>query len=247
MSEFNVSTTNEIMSEEDAALLLQESLYSFSEEASTDHEMLVDSVQFLALGVTTTLTQVAGTAVNAAKEQNDYSVGRTFDFFTDAQLKYGRHVAKVTDDIRKGATVTNAMVATGAYKKSRQQIIINSGLKTDARGRAYVEYMRRNHYVASNVVTGWETRGTKNGAKVMLKLYVNLESQKFFIYDANNKRVPVLLGDPAAYDKVIGKIHASGNVAAYVAALNSMPQDTVEELAENQQLLFLNAYENLVK
>ena len=241
MSEFNVTTTTEIMSEEDAAKLLHDSFYVYSEETVAEHEMLVDAVQLLTLaGVS--LDQVAATAIAQAKSENNYGISRMFDVFTTDQLKYGRHVVAAVMALTPSTVVTRAMAYAGKYKKSRPQIMINSELMTDGSGRTYYEYMRSNHYVTANVHTPWEAFDTKNGAKRRLRLYVT--NGKFYTVK-DGKRTGVALGSPVAFDTVINSAHASGAVATYTTNLNKIPQDLIETLSENQQQLFLEVFKNL--
>jgi hypothetical protein len=241
MSEFNVTTTTEIMSEEDAAKLLHDSFYVYSEETVAEHEMLVDAVQLLTLaGVS--LDQVAATAIAQAKSENNYGISRMFDVFTTDQLKYGRHVVAAVMALTPSTVVTRAMAYAGKYKKSRPQIMINSELMTDGSGRTYYEYMRSNHYVTANVHTPWEAFDTKNGAKRRLRLYVT--NGKFYTVK-DGKRTGVALGSPVAFDTVINSAHASGSVATYTDNLNKIPQDLIETLSENQQQLFLEVFKNL--
>ena len=241
MSEFNVTTTTEIMSEEDAAKLLHDSFYVYSEETVAEHEMLVDAVQLLTLaGVS--LDQVAATAIAQAKSENNYGISRMFDVFTTDQLKYGRHVVAAVMALTPSTVVTRAMAYAGKYKKSRPQIMINSELMTDGSGRTYYEYMRSNHYVTANVHTPWEAFDTKNGAKRRLRLYVT--NGKFYTVK-DGKRTGVALGSPVAFDTVINSAHASGSVATYTTNLNKIPQDLIETLSENQQQLFLEVFKNL--
>ena len=241
MSEFNVTTTTEIMSEEDAAKLLHDSFYVYSEETVAEHEMLVDAVQLLTLAGKT-LDQVAATAIAQAKSENNYGIGRMFDVFTTDQLKYGRHVVAAVMALTPSTVVTRAMAYAGKYKKSRPQIMINSELMTDGSGRTYYEYMRSNHYVTANVHTPWEAFDTKNGAKRRLRLYVT--NGKFYTVK-DGKRTGVALGSPVAFDTVINSAHASGSVATYTTNLNKIPQDLIETLSENQQQLFLEVFKNL--
>lgn len=241
MSEFNVTTTTGIMSEEDAAKLLHDSFYVYSEETVAEHEMLVDAVQLLTLaGVS--LDQVAATAIAQAKSENNYGISRMFDVFTTDQLKYGRHVVAAVMALTPSTVVTRAMAYAGKYKKSRPQIMINSELMTDGSGRTYYEYMRSNHYVTANVHTPWEAFDTKNGAKRRLRLYVT--NGKFYTVK-DGKRTGVALGSPVAFDTVINSAHASGSVATYTTNLNKIPQDLIETLSENQQQLFLEVFKNL--
>jgi len=242
MSEFNVTTTNEIMSEEDAAKLLHNSFYTFSEETVAEHEMLVDAVQILTLAGYS-LDQVAATAISQAKSENNYDIGRVFDVFTTDQLKYGRHVVAAVMALTPTTVVTSAMAYAGKYMKSRSQIMINSMIKTDASGRQYYEYMRGQHYVSSNVHTPWDAFDTKNGAKRTHKLYI-AGDQKFYT-SKNGKRIAVALGAPVAFDTVINSAHSSGAVTNYTQQLNKIPQDLIETLSENQQQLFLEAFKNL--
>jgi hypothetical protein len=241
MSEFNVTTTTEIMSEEDAAKLLHDSFYVYSEETVAEHEMLVDAVQLLTLAGKT-LDQVAATAIAQAKSENNYGISRMFDVFTTDQLKYGRHVVAAVMALTPSTVVTRAMAYAGKYKKSRPQIMINSELMTDGSGRTYYEYMRSNHYVTANVHTPWEAFDTKNGAKRRLRLYVT--NGKFYTVK-DGKRTGVALGSPVAFDTVINSAHASGSVATYTTNLNKIPQDLIETLSENQQQLFLEVFKNL--
>ena len=241
MSEFNVTTTTEIMSEEDAAKLLHDSFYVYSEETVAEHEMLVDAVQLLTLAGKT-LDQVAATAIAQAKSENNYGISRMFDVFTTDQLKYGRHVVAAVMALTPSTVVTRAMAYAGKYKKSRPQIMINSELMTDGSGRTYYEYMRSNHYVTANVHTPWEAFDTKNGAKRRLRLYVT--NGKFYTVK-DGKRTGVALGSPVAFDTVINSAHASGSVATYITNLNKIPQDLIETLSENQQQLFLEVFKNL--
>ena len=241
MSEFNVTTTTEIMSEEDAAKLLHDSFYVYSEETVAEHEMLVDAVQLLTLAGKT-LDQVAATAIAQAKSENNYGISRMFDVFTTDQLKYGRHVVAAVMALTPSTVVTRAMAYAGKYKKSRPQIMINSELMTDDSGRKYYEYMRSNHYVTANVHTPWEAFDTKNGAKRRLRLYVT--NGKFYTVK-DGKRTGVALGSPVAFDTVINSAHASGSVATYTTNLNKIPQDLIETLSENQQQLFLEVFKNL--
>ena len=241
MSEFNVTTTTEIMSEEDAAKLLHDSFYVYSEETVAEHEMLVDAVQLLTLAGKT-LDQVAATAIAQAKSENNYGIGRMFDVFTTDQLKYGRHVVAAVMALTPSTVVTRAMAYAGKYNKSRPQIMINSELMTDGSGRTYYEYMRSNHYVTANVHTPWEAFDTKNGAKRRLRLYVT--NGKFYTVK-DGKRTGVALGSPVAFDTVINSAHASGSVATYTTNLNKIPQDLIETLSENQQQLFLEVFKNL--
>ena len=241
MSEFNVTTTTEIMSEEDAAKLLHDSFYVYSEETVAEHEMLVDAVQLLTLAGKT-LDQVAATAIAQAKSENNYGISRMFDVFTTDQLKYGRHVVAAVMALTPSTVVTRAMAYAGKYKKSRPQIMINSELMTDGSGRTYYEYMRSNHYVTANVHTPWEAFDTKNGAKRRLRLYVT--NDKFYTVK-DGKRTGVALGSPVAFDTVINSAHASGSVATYTTNLNKIPQDLIETLSENQQQLFLEVFKNL--
>ena len=242
MSEFNVTTTTEIMSEEDAAKLLHDSFYVYSEETVAEHEMLVDAVQLLTLAGKT-LDQVAATAIAQAKSENNYGISRMFDVFTTDQLKYGRHVVAAVMALTPSTVVTRAMAYAGKYKKSRPQIMINSELMTDGSGRTYYEYMRSNHYVTANVHTPWEAFDTKNGAKRRLHLYVT--NGKFYTVK-DGKRTGVALGSPVAFDTVINSAHASGSVATYTTNLNKIPQDLIETLSENQQQLFLEVFKNLM-
>lgn len=241
MSEFNVTTTTEIMSEEDAAKLLHDSFYVYSEETVAEHEMLVDAVQLLTLAGKT-LDQVAATAIAQAKSENNYGISRMFDVFTTDQLKYGRHVVAAVMALTPSTVVTRAMAYAGKYKKSRPQIMINSELMTDGSGRTYYEYMRSNHYVTANVHTPWEAFDTKNGAKRRLRLYVT--NGKFYTVK-DGKRTGVALGSPVAFDTVINSAHASGSVATYTTNLNKIPQDLIETLSDNQQQLFLEVFKNL--
>ena len=229
------------MSEEDAAKLLHDSFYVYSEETVAEHEMLVDAVQLLTLaGVS--LDQVAATAIAQAKSENNYGISRMFDVFTTDQLKYGRHVVAAVMALTPSTVVTRAMAYAGKYKKSRPQIMINSELMTDGSGRTYYEYMRSNHYVTANVHTPWEAFDTKNGAKRRLRLYVT--NGKFYTVK-DGKRTGVALGSPVAFDTVINSAHASGSVATYTTNLNKIPQDLIETLSENQQQLFLEVFKNL--
>ena len=242
MSEFNVTTTTEIMSEEDAAKLLHDSFYVYSEETVAEHEMLVDAVQLLTLAGKT-LDQVAATAIAQAKSENNYGIGRMFDVFTTDQLKYGRHVAAAVMALTPSTVVTRAMAYAGKYNKSRPQIMINSELMTDDSGRKYYEYMRSNHYVTANVHTPWEAFNTKNGAKRRLRLYVTQDGKFYTIKDG--KRPGVALGNPVVIDTVINSAYSRGAVATYINNLNKIPQDLIETLSENQQQLFLEVFKNL--
>lgn len=242
MSEFNVSIT-EIMSEEEAREVLRASFYDTSVEAMAEHTMLADAVQFLVLGGFT-YDQVAGHAITLAKQENDYSIGRTFDVFTNENLNYGRKLAAVASAIQSSDTVTRAMEYAGKYNKSRVQFIINSELKTDSSGRQYFEYMRRNHYVTSNVYTSAEMFETKNGTQRRLKLYADVQNQKFYTLK-NGVKTPVALGSTTTYDAVQNAVLASGAVDTYTKALNQIPQDLVEALADDQQLLFLEVFKNI--
>ena len=242
MSEFNVTTTNEIMSEEDVAKLLHDSFYVFSEETVAEHEMLVDAVQILTLAGKM-LDQVAAAAISQAKSENNYGVGRVFDVFTTDQLKYGRHVVAAVMALTPTTVVTRAMSYAGKYSKSRPQIMINSEIKIDGRGHKYYEYMRSYHYVTSNVHSPWDAFNTKNGAKRTHKLFI-AGDQKFYTVK-NGKRVAVALGAPSEYDKEISAAHSSGAVTQYTQALNEIPQDLIETLSENQQQLFLEAFKSI--
>jgi hypothetical protein len=242
MSEFNVTTTTEIMSEEDAAKLLHDSFYVYSEETVAEHEMLVDAVQLLTLAGKT-LDQVAATAIALAKSENNYGIGRVFDAFTTDQLRYGRHVVAAVMALTPSTVVTRAMAYAGKYSKSRPQIMINSELMTDdGTGLTFYEYMRSNHYVTANVHTPWEAFNTKNGAKRRLRLYTH--DGKFYTIK-DGKKIGVALGSPVAFDTVINSAHVSGEVATYTTNLNKIPQDLIETLSENQQQLFLEVFKNL--
>jgi len=128
--------------------------------------------------------------------------------------------------------------------KSRMQIQINSELKVDQQGKKYFEYLRRQHLVTSNLYTPWNLFDKKNGVRRTLKLYADVENQKFYTV-RNGKRISVALGAPVVFDTVINAVHGSGIVENYVMALNSIPQETVELLSEDQQLLFLNVFKTL--
>jgi len=243
MSEFITGNIETTITEEEAVQILHESLFTVSDEAVDLHDELVDATQLLALGGFT-LDTVAGAAVKQAKEENDYGVGRTFDIFTADGLRYGRHLAAVVSRITKSDTVTRVMAYAGKYMKSRTQIQINSELKTDQQGKRYFEYLRRQHMVTSNLYTPWNLFDKKNGVRRTLKLYADLQNQKFYTV-RNGQRVSVALGSPVVFDTVINAVHASGIVESYVMALNSIPQETVELLSEDQQLLFLNVFKAL--
>jgi hypothetical protein len=239
MTEVNVTTTA-ILSEEEAREALRAAFYDTSVETQATHEMLVDAVQFLALGGFT-YDQVAGSAITAAKKENDYSIGRTFDVFTNENLAYGRKVAAAVESLKPESLVTRAMTHSGKYNKSRVQYIINSELKTDNQGRTYFEYLRRNHYVSSNVYSPAEAFETKNGTKRRLKLYADVQNQKFYIVKDGN-RINVALGTTETYDEVMTWTLAAGNVEEYTKKLNNITQDLVEALADDQQMLFYEVF-----
>jgi len=240
VSQFNRSFT-EIMSEEEANAQLVDSFYNPSEDSELEHGMLVDSVQILALGGMT-LGRVAGHAIADANKLGSYDLGRVFDLFTEDQLRYGQSNALMTQTIQSDDIVTSAMTYAGKYLKSRVQIQLNSGLKTAADGRSYFEYIRRDHYVTSNVYTGWKLWETKNKVNRTLKLYVkDLANGKFYV-EKNGVRTAVALGTTEVYDVMLNAILATGIVARYELALNAIPQETVEVLADDQQQLFLTVF-----
>lgn len=221
--------------------MLQEFMSTQSAATTAEHEMLVDSTQILSLGGIT-LQEVYGSAVYHAKQENDYSVGRTFDVFDMASLKYGSHVAKVTGQLAPTTIVSQAMVLPGNPRKSRLQLQINSELKVDNNGRQYFDVLRRNHYVTSNVYGPFSSFDTKNGAKRTHKLFVtDLNKQAF----KTAREGQVALGLTSVYDQVINDIYGTGVVNAYEGILNAMDQSFVEALSENQQLLFLNVFKAL--
>lgn len=240
VSQFN-RTFTELMSEEEANAQLVDSFYNATEASELEHEMLVDSVQILALGGIT-LGRVAGQAIADAKKLGSYDLGRVFDLFTEDQLRYGQSNALMTQAIQADDIVTTGMTYAGKYLKSRVQIQLNSALKTTADGRQYFEYIRRDHYVTSNVYTGWKLWETKNKVSRTMKLYVkDLANGKFYV-EKNGVRTAVALGTTETYDVVLNAILATGIVTKYESALNTIPQDIVEELANDQQVLFLNVF-----
>lgn len=243
MSNFNIATTD-LLTEEEAKIIIASSLAQDSESAVAEHDMLVDATQLLSLGNIST-EQLLGSAVGMAKEENSYAVGGVFDLFTVEQRQYGLHVASVTKAIQPSSVVSAAMVYTGRYPKARAQIMINSEMKTDGAGRSYYEFMRRSHFVASNVYTPFQSFGKKNGAQLTHKLYVrDARAQQFYTLK-NGRVIPVALGSSSVFDKVNNLIQATGVVERYTEILNSLNQDFVETIADNQQLLFLNVFKTL--
>ena len=242
MSEFITSIT-EIMTEEEANSIMADALLSVTEDNGFEHGMLVDSVQILALGGLS-LGRVAGHAVTDAKLAG-YGTNRVYDLFTENQLRYGKHVFAVTQDIKSGDSVTSAMEYAGSYLKSRMQIQINSELMTSLDGRKYYEFIRRDHYVTSNVYTSWKFHEEKTKVKRTMKLYVkDLANGKFYV-EKNGVRTAVALGTTEAYNVVLNAILATGVVQDYEAILNNIPQGTVEVLADHQQRLFLTVFKTL--
>jgi hypothetical protein len=248
MSSFNVVSTLEVMNEAEASELLSTVSSLFNEEVSVEHGVSIDAVQLIELaGGKATFLGVFGAAYKKALETNDYSVGRIFDAFDDDQLKYGQHVAEVGKRIRAGESISSAMKYANKHLMVRRQIQINSVVKVDGAGRQYVNYMYRDINVSNGVIGPWKSTGAKNRVQRALKLYIkNLEEQVFYTRE-NGVPTQVFLGDTFAYDKVQSAIAASGNIDAYKQVLNSMNQDVLDDLAEDQQVLFLNVYSAVIK
>ena len=251
MSEFNVSNTVSMTAEE-AQEVLRAAFVDTSVESSAEHTMLVDAVKYLILGGFT-YDQIAGNAISMAKQDNDYSMGRVFDVFTNQNLEYGRKLVEVATRIQPSDIVTPSMAYSGKYNRSRTQFIINSGLLTDKKGRQYYEVLRQRQYVTSGIVTAIEQYEKLNGAELRIKLYVkDLAQQKFYMLPETGatKNRAIALGSPVVYDTVLNHVQASGVINTYSEALNKLSQETVEEMAEDQkklfqQMLFLETFKSI--
>jgi hypothetical protein len=164
-----------------------------------------------------------------------------FDLYTKETLNYGKHVASVTSRIDSDTNISKAMTFSGLYKKTRQQILINSELKTDSSGRQYFEVLKRSYNVTTNATGPWAGYGKRNGAMRRHKLFVRDLSRGIFLLNGE----AVSLGSTSVYDQVINDIYATGVVARYEQLLNGFSQDKVETLSDNQELLFLNVFQVL--
>ena len=66
-----------------------------------------------------------------------------------------------------------------------------------------------------------------------------------FYTEKNGVRTALVLGSTEVFDLVTNVILAKGVVDKYEAVLNNIPQQTVERLADDQQVLFLSVYKGL--
>jgi len=232
----------EILAEDEANLVLANSFYSINDDDTFEHGMLVDSVQFLALGGLT-LGRVAAQSLKQAAGL--YVQNGVYDVFTEGQLKYGAHLSRVTATLTGSDIVTTAHTYAGEYLKSRTQYMINSELKTSSDGRAYYEFISRGVNVATNVYGSWKFAETKNKVQRVMKLYVIDAAAGKFYTEKNGVRTALVLGSTEVFDLVTNVILAKGVVDKYEAVLNNIPQQTVERLADDQQVLFLSVYKGL--
>jgi hypothetical protein len=239
MTEVNTSTTTAILSEEAAREAMRAAFYDTSVESQAEQSVLIDVVQLLALGEVS-YVQWAATAMALAKSRNNYSIGQVFDKVTKSQLEYGKAVEAAVKSLKPESVVTKAIEYTGAYYKTRQQIVINSELKVDKQGRQYYEYLSRAHNVTTNSFGTDVAYDTKNGTPRRLKLYVK-GGNNFAILE-RGQEVKVSLGATDTYDEIYNLVLAAGNVDQLLNALRDIPQDVIEELSENQQVQFYTAF-----
>ena len=213
-------------------------------------ELSADVVQVLALGGLTS-TQVFMTALAAARDADDYGLGRIFDATTSTQRAYGKHIDAVVARVDSNSLITDSLVFKGDYKKARTQLMINSELKTDKYGNQYFEYLRRIHMPVANTYGNWQAFDKKNNVSRTLKLYVknNVDAEgnaySTFFTRKDGQNVTVQLGETSVYDGMLALIQASGAVELYNSALNTFSQDVREELSENQQKLFLTVFKTI--
>jgi hypothetical protein len=251
MSNFTVISNIDAMSTEAANKLLSEAR---QENAALEASALIDPQQLIVLAGKSTLTYngVMGGAYELAVNAMDYSVGRVFDVFTNAQLAYGNVLATAIDRIRSGETPSSAMTRRAGLRMTRRQIQITSEETQGRDGRKYVTFQERNINVSNGSIGPWSGATTLNGADVDLLMYVAGTSSTTPLFNEATKSGTkrIFLADPIAYDKAQNAIVASGNVEAYEATLINHLQGLNPEdkrtLASDQELMFLTIMSLLV-
>lgn len=243
MSSFTYSNIGSInlMTEAEAESFIHRAFLSEEDGAPVEHGMLIDSTQFLTLGGISYM-QVAATAVNQAANAS-MEIGSIFDVATAQSVAYGKHLDKVMKNLNEESLITENLVFSGAYLKSREQLQINSELMTDKNGRQYYEVLRRFQFVYSNTNSPWYSHESKNEVKRRFRLYT--KGGKFYTLKRGNIN-PVKLGDPSVFDGAISYIRANGFVEGYLKTINSEEVSSkAVEVADNQQLVFLTVMQVL--
>lgn len=170
------------MTEAEAESFIHRAFLSEEDGAPVEHGMLIDSTQFLTLGGISYM-QVAATAVNQAANAS-MEIGSIFDVATAQSVAYGKHLDKVMKNLNEESLITENLVFSGAYLKSREQLQINSELMTDKNGRQYYEVLRRFQFVYSNTNSPWYSHESKNEVKRRFRLYT--KGGKFYTLKRGN-------------------------------------------------------------
>jgi hypothetical protein len=246
MATFNQEAV-EFITEAEASAIVDEATLTGS--AAVEHDVLIDSVQVLALGGLS-LDDVIGTGIVVAKQAGGYKKGTKYDFFTSTQRAYGEWVSEKIAALKPTDSVQDLMVFTGGYSVGRTSLTLISDMITPALGDSYFEVEFENYLVSSGTVT---TRNTNKviGLRGAIELYVhNLESGMFYFLE-NGKKVGVYLGDQRVYTTALTAIQASGILDSFHATLQTINPVLARELRKQankgasqynaaKQKLFLN-------
>lgn len=246
MATFNQEAV-EFMTEEEASAIVDAATSSGS--SAVEHDVLIDSVQVLALGGLT-LDNVIGTGIEMTRQAGGYKKGTKYDFFTSSQREYGTWMSKLMATLKSTDSIVDLMVYKGDYSVGRTSLTLVSDLITASNGDSYFEVEFENYLVSSGTVT---TRDTDKsiGLRGAIVLYVeNLDAGKFYFLD-KGKKVNVYLGDYRVYTAALTLIQASGVIDTYGATLQTISQELAYELRKQansggaaynaaKQKLFLN-------
>jgi len=215
--------------------------------------LLSDMHQFLALASdVATFDTLFIEAVAAAIEADDYTVGRTFDLFTEDGLLYGQHVADIASSIQRDDVITATTHFKSHGLRVRRMVTLESDLKVDD--------------FAGTPVSGWEyyvfsavdvrlhdgdvtkpnlALGSKATVSLENRLYVSPQDGEFYLYSGTGALIPVWLGDTTPIDTVVAGIRLSGILDDYARAMSQVPYNVKYHLARIDQLLFWEVFKTL--
>jgi len=245
--------TVDTMTVEEAEIIIANN--AVKESTGFEQELLTDSVQILALGLTS-LSQVVGLGLEFAKADGGFRKGVTYDSYDTAQMAYGKALAKLCTSIDSNTMVTDSLLTPlgKKYAKGRKQLEIMSDLIEEqlARpdgtlyktGRKYFEVVERDTYISSGVVTGWKDSTKSQGLRTHRELFVqDLEAGIFTLADGSQVR----LGHHAVYDWYLSQIENSGALEDYVTVLNNVDYDVIRtwKLKGDPRFTFVNIFKTI--
>ena len=231
-----------LKSYEDARKAISEAQQEENEEFVYVSKLHTDVVQLLAIGLLS-YAQVWDNAVELAKQQDDYSIGRVFDIYNGDNDKYGAHVFSVIGQLNPQSEV-NSLVYTKDKSIERPQLIINSELLEDKySGKRFYKVLLRGQNVSTDKFGPFRSTKKRFNTQTAVRLYVLQGADGKTAFRLNGEAIN--LGAPEIYTKIAAGIKASGAVAIYEKAMNSLGDDLINHLTEERddnQALFMTVF-----